>query len=346
MSRAEELFQRLSDGGIGAIDALIADRVTEELFLDFKRSANSGKSTKLDQHDRNSLSKAISGFGNAEGGVIVWGVDCSSSDPAGDVARYKVPLENPQRFASLLEGAVGGVTVPPHGGILNRVILERENREYGYVVTLVPRSEHAPHQTVGGSQYFMRAGSSFVPVPHSILAGMFGRRPQPDVFVSYLVGSVKPKEEHYLIEIGILLHNRGAGIARDIFLNGHLLSAPGEHCVLGFDVTDRQHWVGNFVFGFRMNLISTHEIRLAPDSELQPAILKLTLAPPFTRPLRVALHGGCEGGPPYRDELRADIPAVRAAYDTLKNRANLQGTSSVVSKMLGKDEVSQDLRGQ
>ena len=89
MGRAEDLFKRLSDGGETEIDRLIVDRQSEELFLDFKRSADDGRGNRLHDNDRTNLAKAISGFGNSEGGVIVWGVDCRNQDNRGDVARAK-----------------------------------------------------------------------------------------------------------------------------------------------------------------------------------------------------------------------------------------------------------------
>ena len=69
MGRAEDLFKRLSDGGETEIDRLIVDRQSEELFLDFKQSADDGKGNKLHDNDRTNLAKAISGFGNSEGGL-------------------------------------------------------------------------------------------------------------------------------------------------------------------------------------------------------------------------------------------------------------------------------------
>ena len=42
MSRADDLFAQLRTGGEAAIDAMIAARASEELFLDFKRSADEG----------------------------------------------------------------------------------------------------------------------------------------------------------------------------------------------------------------------------------------------------------------------------------------------------------------
>src|SRR6266436_455080 len=117
MNRAEDLFEKLSSGGEIAIDELIATRKAEELFLDFKRSADNGTSRRLHDTDNKNFGKAISGFGNAEGGVIVWGVDCSRGKDGADVASMKVPLKDAAGFASRLEGAVSRCTIPAHSGV-------------------------------------------------------------------------------------------------------------------------------------------------------------------------------------------------------------------------------------
>ena len=47
MGRAEDLFRRLIEGGEAVVDEMIVERQTEELFLDFKRSADSAGGTSL-----------------------------------------------------------------------------------------------------------------------------------------------------------------------------------------------------------------------------------------------------------------------------------------------------------
>jgi len=61
----------LAEGRKSVIYEFIEERYTEELFLDFKRSSNNGRDKKLSQTDRQNMAKAISGFGNSEGGVLV-----------------------------------------------------------------------------------------------------------------------------------------------------------------------------------------------------------------------------------------------------------------------------------
>ena len=94
MSRAEDIFQKLVYFGEDAIDEYIVNMQTEELFLDFKQAISIGKNgTTLHKDDRKNLAKCISGFGNSEGGVVIWGVECSRDMEIGDVAKAKVKVK-------------------------------------------------------------------------------------------------------------------------------------------------------------------------------------------------------------------------------------------------------------
>ena len=192
MGRAEDLFEKLKAEGEAAIDQMIVDRESESFFLDFKRSSDAGAGRKLSDTDRRNLAKATSGFGNSEGGVIIWGVDCSEAPHEGDhadVARAKFPIADVDRFKSWLEGAVSGCTVPPHPAVEHLAVKIGEGPS-GYVASLFPQSTSMPHQIILNIKeqyrYYIRAGSDFVPAPHGLLAGMFGRKPQSNLVYQYL----------------------------------------------------------------------------------------------------------------------------------------------------------------
>jgi len=174
MSRAEDLFHRLVSGGESEVLDFIAQPVSEELFLDYKRSASNGAGTALPNRDRANLAKAISGFGNSEGGVIIWGVDCRSDPEAGDVPTGPVKIENPARFKTWLDQATSGLTVPPHTGVRHHAIVE------GFVVTLIPGGLHTPYQTTGDMSYYIRVGSNFAKAPHAVLAWISTERNRPN----------------------------------------------------------------------------------------------------------------------------------------------------------------------
>ena len=128
MGRAEDIFKMLIEGGRKTIDSFVENAASEELFLDFKRSANNGSGTSLHNKDRENLAKAISGFGNSEGGVVVWGIDCSPAPSTGDIATERVPIQQPERFKSQLEGVVSGLTIPPHANVQHHVVIESKEK--------------------------------------------------------------------------------------------------------------------------------------------------------------------------------------------------------------------------
>lgn len=337
--RAREIYNKIKKENIKAVDEFISTRKEEELFIDFKRSANDGTTNTLHQIDRNNLSKAMSGFGNSEGGVIIWGVDCSRDLDGADVVKAKQPIQNVDRFISLLQGVISGCTIPVHSQVENYAIKEK-GKKSGFVVTLIPKSNKAPHQTIYNNQYYIRAGSSFVATPHSVLAGMFGKRPQPWVYLTYTVGPVKIKErptgeKEILCEIGLALYNGGQGIARDTFLNAQLYPLPGKNCNSEFDIRDRVNWTGSLSFGIKLGVISKEDFRIAPGNLSQPVIVKVSLLPPFEEKIKMELSCGCENGMPFNDEWNNSKENVEITYRKILNIANLDESQKLVAELLG-----------
>ena len=229
-------------------------------------------------------------------------MDCSTLPNGADVANAKFPLADAARFRSWLEGAVSGRTVPPHRGVRHYSITVGSGPG-GYVVTLIPQSDAAPHQVVGKMVYYMRAGSDFVPVPHGVLAGMFGRRPQPHVFHAYFVYPAAIAEEHICLQVGIVIRNNGPGIARDLFLNLFVNSIPGDNCTLEFQRAGSEDWTGNWLFNRNIALICPPGFRLPPEATVQPLVLNMGIAPPFSRDLEIQGMVGSGSSAPYRFRL-------------------------------------------
>src|SRR5579862_1310091 len=148
-NRAADLFKPFVQDGEMAIDQFIDEQISEELFIDYKRVTKEGASSILEQSDRENFARGIAGFGNSEGGIIVWGVDCRNDRERGDVPTEKHPIQNVRRFLSYLEGAASGCTIPPHDGVRHHLI-ERAGSGEGFVVTLIPKSMFVPHQCVVG----------------------------------------------------------------------------------------------------------------------------------------------------------------------------------------------------
>jgi predicted HTH transcriptional regulator len=59
------------------IESCVANQVPEDLYVEFKRKTNEQTPTP-DDHDVANLGRAVSGFANTDGGLIIWGVEAKS----------------------------------------------------------------------------------------------------------------------------------------------------------------------------------------------------------------------------------------------------------------------------
>lgn len=294
MSRAEDIFQKLIYFGEDAIDDFIVNLQTEELFLDFKQAVSTGKNgTSLHKDDRKNLAKGISGFGNSEGGVIVWGVECSRDYEIGDVAKAKVKVKNVHRFLSWLENAISGCTIPSHNRVRNHIISVDKNGD-GFVATYIPKSDLAPLMTTMGNNIYIRSGSNNVPAPYSVIAGMFGKRPQPNIELIVADRSLEildnadedmvypsslnnPPEKYMRLSFTICGQNESNVIAREMYLSCSCSSKGGEYNKVRFSNYNQMDSIPG-IEG-QLNLITRPDLRLPPRGIIRFAKITIIFSP-------------------------------------------------------------------
>ena len=286
--------------------------------------------------DRENLAKAISGFANSDGGVIVWGVDCRRDSKTGaDLPGTKHPLEAPHRFVSWVEAAVSSCTAPAHQSV-ERAPITSAGGSSGFVVTLVPQSLTAPLQCIQPTdrlQYYMRAGSSFVPVPHAVLAGLFGRRPEARVAQKWIGSAVSKSPPAGLTAISLLyLSSTGRAIARDLYINVFTYP-PGVNCQLKLLEVEATRWDRHDISINLWNLISREPVRVAPGASIPVGALVMELNPPFTKPLTLDVSFGCEGG--ERRQWRIDVPPQEVADTCSRLHANEINGNEVLKALFG-----------
>ncbi len=294
MSRAEDIFQKLIYFGEDAIDEFIINRQSEELFLDFKQAVSDGKNfTTLHRDDRKNLAKAISGFGNSEGGVILWGVECSRDMEVGDVAKAKVKVKNVHRFLSWVENAISGCTIPSHNRIRNHIVSVDDNGN-GFLATYIPKSDIAPLMTTGSNNIYIRSGSNNVPAPYAVIAGMFGKAPLPNV--ELMMGDRKiealenvdedmlypnsidnPPEQYVKISFAIQAANCSNVIARELYMSCHTINDGGEYNKVRFSNYNQMDSISG-IEG-QLNLITRPELRLPPRGVIRFCKVEVILSP-------------------------------------------------------------------
>ena len=217
MRAPRSIFEGICAEGEKTIRRFVDDGTPEDLFLDFKTSSNGGSGKRLSVIDTENLRTAISGFGNTEGGVLVWGVRCREGKSGADVAVGLEPVVDVQRFRSWLEHAVPRATVPEHPGVLSSAIPSKEGR--GYLVTLIPKSVH-PLQVAGSKGYCIRAGSSFVPAPPSLISAMYGRIQETELMICVSARPADVNQHRGKLQFDVSVRNKGFVSAKDVYFVG------------------------------------------------------------------------------------------------------------------------------
>lgn len=315
MSRAIDLFERLQADRTTALEELIADRELESLFLDFKRSPADGASRQLAPEDNKNLSRSISGFGNSSGGVVVWGVDCRREATTGNEVAEKHPLLDAGGFATKVQNAISRATVPPHPGVQVAFFEESKPATAGYVAVLIPQSIIGPLRSVVTNHYHLRSGSDFGIVPHDVLAGMFGRAPQPMVdlnIVSY-PARFGGRPDHFTMAFGIFAVNLGAVVSERPYLSVAYGDMPPELIVV--QTPDRE------AFSLRRGLLPVVGVVANAGIVLPPGasehVCDIVIDIPVTQPRGFTLECtmGVLGAPLRRFLLKATQESVRAGME-------------------------------
>lgn len=98
MSRARSIFDQLTTGDAterwAHIEELVAQRAQESLWLDFKEVGPSADPK--EPYLKEKLARALSGFANTEGGVLVYGVYAKEGKKGeSDAAEKLTPIVPP-----------------------------------------------------------------------------------------------------------------------------------------------------------------------------------------------------------------------------------------------------------
>lgn len=214
MSGADQLFEIYRAGGLTYLQSLVGKEV-ETQIQDFKLLEKS--QPPMSKGDKGTYAKALSGFANSDGGVIVWGVDCRKDSTGADVVQPLRPLPQLTVLISDLNTLCSSL-VSPGVATLSIPILDTGKIDDGWVVTLVPRGDSEPVQAVGSNHEFRyRAGGAFLPMPQWMVSDRFGRRPHPKVELRIRkTWSQEPPNprQGYALEV----INTGFAIARDLCL--------------------------------------------------------------------------------------------------------------------------------
>jgi Putative DNA-binding domain len=163
----------------------------------------------LGDKDKFQFSRALSGFANSDGGVLVFGIETDKQERA----RRLRPITAVAQFYAALKKSLLNTTQPVVDGVLIDVIRSNQEDEAGYVKILVPSSEKAPHRAMlAGREYYKRTTEGFYRLEHFDLEDMFGRRPHPVLNLHMELRAWPDPDPNEELHFG--LQNVGRGLAK------------------------------------------------------------------------------------------------------------------------------------
>jgi len=215
----ESVYENLT---VDQVRDFIARGQEEHLTLEFKTL---GVPPFQGRDDRKNLARALAGFANSAGGIVVWGVEARSTGAdLPDVASGERLVEALSlALARANEFTSSGVS-PVVDGVRHRALPVAPDA--GFLVTLVPESSRGPHMAKAGEdRYVKRSGGSFVRMEHFEVQDMFGRRARP---VLELVTEISPrgsvssgstKSKKGIVVLSLVNHGRGSALAPFLMLD-------------------------------------------------------------------------------------------------------------------------------
>lgn len=246
--------------------------------------------------------------------MIIWGVKCRNDPAKGDVPEKPVPLTNSVKFKSLLEQATTGLTVPPHTRVQHHPI------PGGFVVTLIPEGPHPPYQTVPELSYYIRSGSNFARAPHGVLAGLFGRKPQPSIKTHWFSADRPELVERSAVktELSVVLRNFGLGLASHVFCNVSVKSHPGRDCHIEFKPSPEQEvWSGRLVLNQTIQMMMRSGFALGPEQDAMPVSFDIILRNPLERDFILEGICGCAEGETHKFHFHSELSDIVNATDQM-----------------------------
>jgi hypothetical protein len=324
-SAVNSIVEQMKKEGFAYIEGMLADKHGENVLVDFKLTESADYTSKksLMPSDWRNLARAISGFGNSEGGLIIWGVNSRKDmDGSNDYIKNIVPIKNPENLRSLIESSISLCTLPYHNLVESFVLKKKKTDVEGVVVTIIPKSNNRPIQNIfeKDNRYYLRVGDSFQSITDSFIRGLIGTNPQPEVGFMYTIGTPKiesptGRDKRVSFDIGLVGVNFGVGIARDIY--GHTRCFVKGGSEVGLQLNDIKNYDYQQAFGIEYSFMSKSDFRLGFQQRSQMLVMTFMLQPPFTGDLVVDLLISANGQYPSRKYIEISDKEIKEFYEKM-----------------------------
>jgi hypothetical protein len=218
MNNTRALFDNILSGGYSELCRMKDAAEIETEIIDFKQLSK--QRPPLQPDDIKNLAKALSGFGNGAGGIVIWGIDCrkDSASRGADTIKEFCPIVGLRQVQSELYDRASSLVMPMPVGVVHECILQPGEIDSGFVITYIPEHVGPAVQVVQDKDYrfYFRTGSKFERMPQWMIADRFLRNSSCELVLQWRSAGFRNTDGRY--EIHLDLKNNGKRTARNITL--------------------------------------------------------------------------------------------------------------------------------
>jgi hypothetical protein len=214
----KEVFEQLLRDGEPALELMVLNKEEETLHREFKTAAGD-RGTKLTRDDKRNIAKALSGFSNAEDGILIIGIETATENNL-DIAANLRPIVDLNSYYNRVLSYVHDAISPQSTGIRVEAIRSSKQGDIGYIAVLVPASDLRPHMSNAEHRYFRRGSDGTRTMEHGevrdlMLAARQGRLELRPLFESSGSGG----GDIFLVKVFLALENIGRVPVSAPFIN-------------------------------------------------------------------------------------------------------------------------------
>jgi hypothetical protein len=203
-------------GGDAIVD-LPNERREETLHLEFKTLSDQSSGL-LSKDDRRMLAKAICGFSNSDGGILLIGIKTARVDGL-DAAVELKPVHQLGTIRNRIASALPEMLSPQHTGIVIYSIPQTDDPSSGFIAIHIPRSDLRPHMSIVHHQYFRRGSDGTRVLDHLEVRDLMMAQQQGAVGLKHFFRSnMSSGDLKFDVDLVLLLENKGRVPVRAPFL--------------------------------------------------------------------------------------------------------------------------------
>lgn len=223
VSNARKIYDQITD--VDYISTYMVGQSLEDTWLDCKQKHDSDRG-KLDDDDKKNFAKALSGFGNTTGGVLIFGIDARKVNDI-DVVKGIKPIKELLLFESELRDLESKIVQRALSGLEYKKIYTNQANNIGIIIIYIPEGNNPPYRSMRDKEFYIRAGGSFVSIDVSLIENLMSKKFKPDIEAQITIGILnKPINTHQnnSFQISFRLTNKGNSIAEHVLIEIRLLA--------------------------------------------------------------------------------------------------------------------------